>query len=304
LDSRQLSSELLAIAEGQHDTAALLNAHFAVGGVLLFLWEFLAARTHLEHVSSLCDPSQHQLVVRYGGHDAGVHSLCYQTLALWNLGYPDQAANRIQAALSLAQELSHPYSLGLAFGLGVIGYLLRREVLPAQDFIDAAIRLSVEQGFGYLPIWITVHGELLVELNRIEEGIARQREGLASMRATGLELARTHYLSYLADAYGKAGRPEEGLAVIAEALDAADQAGERFYESVLYRVRGDLLLKLGVQEPESKVEEQAEACFRQAIDVARHRSAKSFEMRATMSLARLIARQGRRDEARAMLAEI
>jgi predicted ATPase len=124
------------------------------------------------------------------------------------------------------------------------------------------------------------------------------------MRATGLELARTHFLSHLADAYGESGQLEEGLAVVAEALDAADKAGERFYEAELYRVRGGLLLKLGVQEPESKVEEQAAACFRKAIEVARRQSAKSLELRATTSLARLLAKQDRRDEARTMLAEI
>jgi predicted ATPase len=129
-------------------------------------------------------------------------------------------------------------------------------------------------------------------------------EGLVSMRATGMELSRTAFLSLLADAYGEAGQPEAGLAVIAEALDAADKTGERFYEAELYRVRGDELLKLGVQKPESKVEEQAEACFRKAIEVARHQSAKSFELRATTSHARLLAKQDRRDEARTMLAEI
>src|SRR5216684_1400649 len=156
--ARELSSELLAIVQDQHDTAALLNAHFAVGIVLYFLGEFLAARTHFERVSSLYDPAQHRSAVDYGGHDPGVHSLCFQTFALWNLGYPDQAANRIQAALSLAQELSHPYSLQMAFGLGAQGYLWRGEVALAQDFTDAAIRLSTEHGSAPLQIWITVHG--------------------------------------------------------------------------------------------------------------------------------------------------
>jgi len=302
--ARELSSELLEIAQRQNDTALLVNAHFAHGVVLYFLGEIVAARTHFEQVSSLYHPSQHQSVVRYGGHDAGVHSLCYQTFALWNLGYPDQAASMIQAALSLAHQLSHPYSLQMAFGLGAQGYLWRGEVALAQDFTDAAIRLSTEHGSAPLQIWITVHGALLVERGQIEKGIAQLREGLAGMRAQGMELARTHVLSILADAYGEAGRPEAGLAVIAEALDAADKTGERYYEAELYRVRGDLLLKRGVQEPESKVEEEAEEYFRQAIEVARNQSAKSPELRATMSLARLLDKQGRHDEARTMLAGI
>jgi predicted ATPase len=132
----------------------------------------------------------------------------------------------------------------------------------------------------------------------------RLREGLAAMRATGMELGRTSSLSLLANAHGKAGQPEAGLAVIAEALDAADKTGERLDEAELHRVRGEVLLKLGVQERKSKVEEQAEACFRKAIEVARRQSARSLELRATMSLARLVASQGHRDEAHAMLAAI
>jgi len=210
----------------------------------------------------------------------------------------------IQAALSLAHQLSHPYSLQMAFGLGAQGYLWRGEVALAQDFTDAAIRLSTEHGSAPLQIWITVHGALLVERGQIEKGIAQLREGLAGMRAQGMELARPFFLQLLAEAYGKGGRTKEGLETIAEALEAADKTGEHSTDAGLYRLRGELLLQRGTHSSGSKVEDEAEAYFRRAIEVARNQSAKSPELRATTSLARLLDRTGRRDEARTMLNEI
>jgi len=192
----------------------------------------------------------------------------------------------------------------MAFGHGATGYLLRGDLPLAEDFTDAALRLSAEQGFAYLPIWIMVRGALLVDQGRIEEGIARLREGLAATRVQGQELGRTFFLSRLAEAHIKGGQAEEGLATIAEALDAAHKTGEHYNDAELYRLRGELSLQRGVTTSGSRVEDEAEAYFRRAIEIARHQIAKSPELRATTSLAQLLDKQGRRDEARTMLAEI
>ncbi len=304
--ARELSSELLAIVQGQHDTAALLNAHFAVGLVLYNQGEFLAAGTHFEHVRSLYKPALHQSAVIYGGHDPGVHSLGFQSLVLWRLGYPDQAADRIQAALNLARELSHPYSSILALGFGAICHLMRREGEPAWQLADAAYSLSVEHGFqGVVAFDLAVRGWALVQRNKAEEGALQLREGLSTMRQQGMEAGRPWFLSALAGACAALGQAEEGLAVIAEAMQVANKSGEHSYVAELHRLRGELLLqRTSAQQREIKIEQQAEACYRQAIEVARHQSDRSIELRATTSLARLLAKQDRRDEARAMLAEI
>jgi predicted ATPase len=160
--------------------------------------------------------------------------------------------------------------------------------------------LAAEQGFAY---WATqgtiLQGWALATQGHKEAGIAQMRQGLADRQATGTELARPYFLGLLAEAYGQAGQVGEGLAVLAEALTAVDHTGERLYEAELQRLTGAFLLKQAVAD-----EPQAEACFHQALAVARHQQAKSLELRATVSLSRLWQCQGQCHAARMLLAPI
>jgi predicted ATPase len=135
--------------------------------------------------------------------------------------------------------------------------------------------------------------------NQEEEGIALIRQGLASSLAIGTRQQHGYFLALLAEALNQAGRAEEGLEAISEALDVARQTNEPFYEAELNRLKGDALVKAGVDSPS-----EAESCFQRAIEIARQQQAKSFELRAAMSLARLWQQQGTREKARQMLAEI
>ncbi len=131
------------------------------------------------------------------------------------------------------------------------------------------------------------------------------RQGLAAWQAMGAVYARPHFLALLAEAYGKVGQVEEGLMMLAEALALVDKTGERVPEAELYRVKGELTLaQSSVQGLESRVQKEAEECFQKAVDIARRQSAKSWELRAVMSLSRLWQQQGKKEEARQMLAEI
>jgi predicted ATPase len=207
----------------------------------------------------------------------------------------------------LAQELSHPFSLAFALNGATRLYLFRREWQAAQEQAEAAITLSTEQGFAY---WLAAatfrRGGALAEQGQEEEGIAQMRQGLAALRATGAELWRPNYLSMLAEAYGKMGQAEEGLTVLVEALVAVNSSGERMWEAEIYRLKGELLLKQKAKgkRQKAKMDAEAEACFRQSIDIARRQGAKSLELRAVMSLSRLWQGQGKKKEARKMLAEI
>jgi tetratricopeptide (TPR) repeat protein len=301
--AHELASQLLAIGETQQDVAVLVNAYFLLGAVFYFKGEFLVAQTHLERASLLYEPALHRSAVIYGGQDPGVHALCYQFWALSFLGYPDRAADRLQAAHNLAREISYPYGLALAFVLGAIGHVMRREGELALELADEGYRMTTEQGFqGLLALVLFYRGAALVLQGKVEEGVQQMREGVAANHALGARLPNT---MGLADAYGKVGLVEKGLGLIAKALDLANQTGEHlFHEGELYRLKGELLLKRGGEGTESNIQEQAGACFRRAIEVARRQSAKLYELRATTSLARLLAQQGRRNEARTMLAEI
>jgi predicted ATPase len=225
---------------------------------------------------------------------------CFAALALWFLGYPAQALEKTHKTLTLAQELSHPFSLVYALTFAARLHQDRRQGQLTQERAEAAMLLSTEQGF---PEWLAVGGLLrgwaLARQGWKEEGIAQMDKSLAAYRALGGELWRAYGLSLLAEAYGKVGQAEEGLRVLAEGLVAAHTSGQRLYEAELYRLKGELLLKQAIPDAQ-----EAEACFRRASDIARQQQAKSLELRAAMSLSRLWQQQGKCDEARALLAPI
>jgi predicted ATPase len=200
----------------------------------------------------------------------------------------------------------------------------RREGQAAQERAEAGIVFSREQGFPFLVArGIILQGWALAEQGRIEEGIAQIRQGLTALKATGAEVFRLYALTLLAEAYRKAEQIEEGLSVVAEALAKVNKNGERWLEAELHRLKGELSLQsqassgVGIAHQHVSMseagtvggahptgDEEAEACFHKAIEIARRQSAKSLELRAVISLSRLWQQQGRKDEARQMLAEI
>jgi class 3 adenylate cyclase/predicted ATPase len=298
--ARELGEQLLALAESDQDPALLLMVHYALGVPLYYLGELVSARTHLEQQITLYDPQQHRSLAFLYGQDPGVVCLSYVASALWLLGYPDQALNRSREAIALADELSHPFSQALALNFAAMLHQDRREGRAAQERAEAVIALSNEQRFLFRVAWGTIlRGWALAEQGQVEEGIGQIRQGLAPWQTMGTELARPHCLSLLAEVYGKAGRAEEGLSVLAEALTVVHSTGQRVGEAELYRLKGELLL---LQTPPD--EHQAEACFRRALDIARRQQAKSWELRTAMSLSQLWQHQRKRQEARQLLAPI
>jgi predicted ATPase len=271
---------------------------------LVNMGEFTSAREHLEQGIVLYDPQQHRRHAFRSGQDAGVVCLGHVAWDLWALGYPEQARHRLHEMLSLAEELSHPLSLTWAKCLAAMVYQFRREEQKIQEQVEVVIRLSHEHGFTQLLaqgiVWT---GWLLVEKGQEEEGIRQIHQGLDAHRATGAEIYRPYFLALLAEAYGKVGQIEEGLTALAEALAFVDKTGECYNEAELYRLKGELTLQSSVQRLESRVKE-AEECFLKAIEITRRQQAKSLELRATTSLARLWQQQGKQREARTMLSEI
>ena len=304
--AREQTQQLLSIAQNLPDADVLLVAHWALGHGLLFDGELVLARTHFERASALYDPTRHRLLAAvYTGVDMGVISLGYAGGTQWLLGYPDQAVDRDEQARDRAEKLSHPYSLGIALHFSSILHMFCGDGEGALKFADENVRLATDHGFQLLlPSAICFRGGALVELGQVEAGIAQLGEGLAALDALGAGACQTMRLGWQAAGYGRLGRVEEGLEVVAEALAASARTGECFFEAELYRLRGDLLLKRDAQAAESKVEGEAEVSFRQALEIARRQQAKSWELRAATSLSRLLASQHRRDESHALLAEI
>ncbi len=229
--------------------------------------------------------------------------LCFQDSLHGTWASPSRLATGLRA-LSLARQQSDPFCVCLALAGSSHVDHLRGETIAASKFADAMFHLAHEQGFrGFLAMAIAQRGVVLIAGAHAEEGITQLREGL-DRSAGAFEVMRTQYLAALAEGYGLAGRVDEGLAVLAEAMALVESTGVCIYEAELYRIKGELTLKRSETNSNSEIKEEAESFFRQAIEVARRQSAKSWELRATMSLARLRDKQGRREDARAMLAGI
>jgi predicted ATPase len=260
----------------------------------------------LEQAIALYDPQQHRSHAFVYGQDPGVHSLSYATLALWLLGFPDQARKRSSEALGLAQELSHPYSLAFALIHLLHVHRFSREVKATQERAKELFALSTEHGFPItLAVGAAFRGWALAQQGQEEDGIMQIRQGIDNWRATGATLFfQPFLLAMLAEAYEKGGLPEEGLTVLAEALAIVNKTGERFWEAELYRLTGELTLQSEAQGSQFKVHAAAEGHLRRAIDIARLESAKSLELRAVLSLSRLWGRQGKRAQARQLLADV
>jgi predicted ATPase len=219
-------------------------------------------------------------------------------MTLWFLGYPDQALRGSHEALTLAEELSLPFSLTMALNFAAMFHQFRREGHATQERAKAAMSLAMEQGF---PVWIAfgsmLRGWALAQRGQAREGLEQMHQSLQAFRATGAELGRPYFLALLADVYGTIGEPEAGLTLLMEALTLADTTGERVWEPELYRLKGALLLQ-------QSSDNHAETCFHQAIAIAQNQQAKSWELRAATSLAHLWQQQGKRQEAHDLLAPV
>jgi adenylate cyclase len=256
--ARELGEQLLSLTQHLHDPALLVGPHHALGHILFSLGELVLAREHLEQGIALSDLKKHRSVTFQSAVvDPEMGCLSYAALALWFLGYPNQALKKSHEALTIAQELSHLYSLAFALDLAAMLQQFRRESQTTQEQAESAITLCTKQGFPYYLAWGTIlRGCALTEQGTVEEGIAQLRQGLATWRAIGAERHRPYFLTLLAAAYRKARQAEEGLVVLAEALDAVNKTGGRVWEAELYRLKGELLLQSKVESEKWKEEKQ------------------------------------------------
>ncbi len=243
LAAHELGEQLLGLAQQEQDPAWLVEAYLALGSTFFFLGEFSAAQAHLAQGMTLYDAQRHHSHVFLYGIEPGISGLCNVAWVLWQLGYPDQALQKSEVARTLAQELSHPFSLAAARVLTAMTHQLRRDRALTHEWTAAGITLAREHGF---PVWVglgaVLQGWARAEQGEVEEGMSQIRQGLATRRAVGAEIFQSYHLALLAEAYGKAGQAEEGLATLADALTVMDKSGERFYEAELYRLKGELLL--------------------------------------------------------------
>jgi DNA-binding SARP family transcriptional activator/tetratricopeptide (TPR) repeat protein len=297
--AHEIGEQLLSMAERAGAPLLLVWGHLLLGMITTYLGELGRARVHLEHVIAVYDPQLHHSLACSFGPDIGVYGLSLAAAVLWLLGHPDQGLRRSQEAIALAQTLSHPYSLALSHGVAGWFHVFRRDARSAQEHAEASIWFSTEYGFPYFSaMGRIIRSWALTEQGQGEEGIAAIRQGIADYGATGAGLGQPHHFAMLAEACGRAGQTEEGLDFLAEALVAMHRNGECWCEAKIHVVQGELLWMRGADEAE------VEMCFQRAIQVACQQQAKSWELRAVISLCRLWQKQGKRKEAQKRLAEV
>jgi DNA-binding winged helix-turn-helix (wHTH) protein/predicted ATPase len=296
--ARDLGEEYLALAHREDDPVALMEAYYVLGTSLFYLGEFPTARERFEQGVAYYNLQRE----RFWGsraEDPGVACLAFLVSTLGFLGYPDQAQQRADEARHLAQELSHPYSLAFAQYRAGLNALFYREAPTAQALAEAVLGIATTHGFPfYEALGMALKGGALVRQGQADVGLALLRQGLNGLYQTGTQPA-PHWLVWQAELCGYVGQLAEGLKLLEEARVQADTTGNFHAVAELYRLKGEFLLTLSGEQLD-----EVEACFSQALAVSRSQQAKTLELRAAVSLSRLWQRQGKRDPARHLLAEV
>jgi predicted ATPase len=298
--AREIGETLLRLAQRAQDPALAVIAHYALGVTWFYIGALPSARQHLEQGIAIYTPDQRRALVFRMGQDPGVACRIYAAATLWWLGYPDQALAGVHDALALAHALSHPFSLAFARYWAAFVSQCRGDVQAVSEHAEAAVTLSTEWGF---PLWAamgtSLRGWALAMQGQGEEGMAQVHQGSAAWRATGIVVGVPFFCTMLAEVCDHLGHTTDGLQALAEAHTMVEQYEERRWEAEVCRLRGVLLLR-----QTGTLQAEAEAWLRRALDVARGQEAKSLELRAAMSLARLWQQQGKRAEAHELLAPV
>jgi len=309
--AREIAEQLLQLAQTTQNTDLLVEGHLALGVTYFFLGEVLDARTHLEESLRWYDPLQHRTHAYMYGQDPAVLALCHLAPLLFGIGFPDQAATRIQQAVVRAEEMAHPFSLGYAHCFAAAVHQGRRDPAVVMRHTQEATTLAQTQGFPHFLIMSSLlHGWALAALGKREEGLQQLQQALEGQIRIGFDVGRSYYLTQLAEVHASLGQSEQGLQATEEGLERVAQKNEGFFAAELYRLKGELMLQqlsvaggqLLVTNPKAGAE--AEACFHKAIEIARRQHTKLFELRAVMSLSRLWQQQGKKQPARQGLADL
>jgi tetratricopeptide (TPR) repeat protein len=289
------------IARALNDPGGMMEASYMAGQTMLYSGDFAGARDRFATaLAEFDDRERNASWAAMTSHDVGVNIRCNLAVTLWHLGYPDQALDANRQVCQLARELGHPFSL--AYCLHHTGWLYQfcRLGVEVQQSAEEQIAISAQQGFA---LWhatgMFFKGAGMLLQGRFQESLPLLLKGHEDFRTTGAEILRPFQLSALGEAYIQAVRFEEAHAALDEGLSLSEKNDDRVQEAELHRLKGELLL---AESPEQ--EDAAENRFTQAIETARHQQSKAWELRSTISLARLWHRQGRRSEAHRMLATI
>ena len=284
-----------------HDPVLLVVASARWAAVHYYQGGLVSAQQQFEQAHALDRRESHKAYLSVFNEDLGITARRSYSWCLWTLGYADRALALAQESITLAEQTSHPFSLGGAHATTGWVLALLRDWQSSQKKYEKVLALAEQYALGdFVNYSIAANALTMAYQEPDEAALEHVKQAIESMRAKGVLLAMTWVFAMLGEVYWLAGRCAEGLAAIAEAQALVELTEARFYEAEIWRIKGELLLKANA----SNAQAEAESCYHQALVIAQQQSAKSWELRAATSLARLWQQQGKQAEARQMLAEI
>jgi predicted ATPase len=296
----EVAQEALAAAERTGEALDLLLAHYQAGRQLLYQGNFSRALQHVEQTIGFYNPSAHASLAYTVGFDRGVNARAYAAQCHSYLGHLDRALTSSEEAVALAKRVEHP--LGRAFALfqAAVVHIQRGELDRTRERTGELVGLAEPLGFPlYLGLGRVLRGWARVESGEGEAGIAEMQQAIVELARIGSGIGAPHILFSLAEGLRKVGRRDDALGALGLGIARAEQQGQHYYDAELHRLRAEILLDKDADAPP-----EGEALFGRSLEIARRQEAKTFELRAATSLARLWQRQGKRDAARALLAPL
>jgi len=295
----ELADQLSELGKESGDPSLTVVPDFLRGWPLLNLGRMKEMVPTAERAMAAYVPSRDNLSAYIYGFELGVLNLVFRSWARWFLGYPEEARKDLERAMTMARELDHPHTLAFALVGACELHWLFREPEVVDQYTEELEPLAREKGFVYWEAHAVFYrGEQMVREGKVEEGIAQMHRGIAGMRATGTDTCMTRLNTRLAQACADVGRYEEAAGAIEVASEIMERYHERYMKAEIQRHRGEIALHRYGNAAD------AETHFLEAIATARDQEARSFELRAVMSLARLWNDAGRGQEARETLADI
>jgi class 3 adenylate cyclase len=298
-DALAIGQQVLEFGTATNDDAVLVQGNMEVGWSLFFLGRLETAREHLQRVLALYDHERHSSHALVYGDNPATSARSNLAQALWLLGYVDQSLRLSEENLTALRSIvDHQPSVAFGLDLAAVVRQYRRDAPATRRLVEEALAVSEAHDLAFFAAMASIlRGWVLVEEGNLNDGLAGMRRGLAAHLSTGGELAKPYWLYLIAEGCGRTGAPKAGLELLDEALAVVEETDERYWEAELHRLRGDLYLALS----EPSAPDVAEACHLRALDIARRQNARSLELRAATSLARLWQARGRQQDARDLL---
>jgi predicted ATPase len=295
-----LARQFLTLAERQGATAPVMIGHRLLGNSLLCVGDFAEGLAHLDRALALYEPATHRPLATRFGQDVGVAILSFRPFALWMLGYAGTALAEAARPFDAAREMGHAPTLLFAFFSGTFTRIFCRDYAVANAHIDECVALAEEKGAGYFKVFAAAQrGCVLALTGNASAAVEMISAGIAGYRSTGATVWSTSFLSYLALAYADLGKFADAWRCIGETMTVVETTKEKWFEAEANRIAGEIALRS--PEPDAT---KAQGYFERALAVARQQQAKSWELRASMSLARLWRDQGKVQQARELLAPV